>query len=153
MGVLPIPGVSDLVGVPLGTILPYAGPEKCLPPNWLPCDGRIVNNPLSYLHGQSTPRLTDNRFFMSVADEADVLRIGGTDRISPDGMHTHPFAGTTEPDQATVMVKQKETQNSAVAMSPHTHTVRGTVDGGGQHDHGGENRPPFVGVFFIIRVL
>ena len=152
MGVLALPGVSDLGGVPVGTIVPYVGPVKALPPNWVPCDGRVISNPDSPLNGQSVPRLTDNRFFMSVADENSVLTTGGSAKLPLDGSHTHPFTGTTDADQSTVMVKQKETQNSSVASSPHTHNVRGTVDNSGEHDHGGDKRPPFVGVLFIIRV-
>src|SRR5437773_7552811 len=112
MPVLPIPPGFQLVGVPVGTIVPYVGPLASLPPNWIPCDGQVINVPDSPLNGQRTPRLTDNRFLMSVGDEPSVLAGGGTNQIPADGAHTHPFAGTTDADGATVMVKQKETQNS-----------------------------------------
>jgi len=152
MPALPIPPGGDLVGVPIGTIVPYVGPLGSLPENWVPCDGRVINVAGSPLNGQPAPRLTDSRFFMSVPDENSVLSLGGTTQIPPGGAHNHLFSGSTDFDQATVLVKEKENNNTAVAKSPHTHNVKGFTESNGEHNHGGENRPPFIGVFFILRV-
>ena len=143
---------APLGGVPIGTIVPYVGPLRALPPNWVICDGAVINNPQSPLNGQPTPRLTDNRFFMSVPQEEDVLNMGGLNEIPRDGLHTHTYSGTTAPDSAPILVKEKENLNSSVSSFPHTHTFSGTVSPAGEHSHGGENRPRYVSVLYILRV-
>lgn len=152
MATLPVPSNYPLDGVPLGSIVAYVGPLASLPPNWVPCNGQVINAPGSPLNGVAAPLLNDARFTMGVSIEIDVLRAGGTNQIPADGDHGHIWSGNVDPDTIPKAVKTQGETTADVSMFPHTHAVRGAVASSGLHAHGSENRPRFAGVIFIIRV-
>jgi hypothetical protein len=139
---------SSLLGVPIGTILPFAGSLEALPSNWLPCDGRAVEDPKSPLRGSKVPDLTDNRFLMGVGPTETVGTTGGTNAISPDGRHGHAGTATDRVTQKTGSPRYLDTSGNKGFK--HTHNL--SIKSDGLHSHGGDNRPSFYAVRFIIRV-
>jgi hypothetical protein len=129
-------------GVPVGTILPFGGDAASLDDSWMVCDGATVTSPgiglvdfNSSAGGVQVPNLTDSRFLMGVSSSS-VGSTGGRNDIPSDGSHTHTF-GQTASDLAP--------DASNVSNGSYTNPS-------GAHTHGGENRPKFVGVQYIIRV-
>lgn len=129
-------------GVPVGTILPFGGDTSALDDNWMLCNGATVANPgvgLADFNGSAggvqVPNLTDNRFLMGVT-AGNVGASGGRNDIPAGGSHTHTF-GQTSVDRAP----------DASHFSDGSFT-----NPSGSHSHGGENRPQYTGVQYIIRV-
>ena len=129
-------------GVPIGTILPFGGDAALLDDSWMVCDGSTVASPGAGLvdfngsaGGIQVPNLTDNRFLMGVSS-GSVGAIGGRNDIPAGGSHTHTFG-----------------QSSVDRAPDASHFSDGSfTNPAGSHNHGGENRPQFTGVQYIIRV-
>lgn len=147
-GPLPISNKLPLLGVPVGTILPYIGPADALPAEWLPCDGRTVEDEHSPLHGVQLPDLTEERFLMGVNSDAAVGLTGGSNSIPGDGLHNHigSISGRVQEQSGT----PRYLKYSGDRSFQHSHQV--DIRGNGAHSHGGDNRPHFYGVRFIVRV-
>ena len=128
-------------GVPVGTILPFAGDAASLDANWVVCNGATVTDPgaglldFSPAPGVQVPNLTDNRFLMGVAAGA-VGVTGGRNDLPTDGSHTHSFGQTS----------------SDLAPDASHFTSGSFTNAAGGHNHGGDNRPVFLGVQYIVRV-
>ena len=128
-------------GVPIGTVLPFAGDPSSLGPNWALCDGGTVTDPGPGLHdfggaaGVQTPDLTDSRFVMGVG-ASSVGLTGGRNDIPTDGSHTHSFGQTS----------------SDLAPDASSNTSGSFTNPAGAHSHGGDNRPRYMGLQYIIRV-
>ncbi len=137
-----------LLGVPVGTILPFAGSLDALPASWVPCDGRAVDDPNSPLHGSKVPDLTDDRFLMGVSATSTVGVTGGANLITTDGSHGHSGTATDRVNQKTGSPRYLD--NSGNKGFKHTHPL--SIRSDGRHNHGGDNRPNFYAVRFIIRV-
>lgn len=158
--------------VPVGAILPYfAAIDLRLPENWRYCNGDKVDDPESPLHGRTLPKLVEDRFLMgSVASHGAA---GGKNSISPDGVHghvartssggAHDHGGTTGPentnaplrkvgegDKVAIRVVEQGHRHLLDADKGHVHAV--SVESAGQHDHGGDSRPSWFGVLYIIRI-
>lgn len=134
--------------VPVGAIVPFAGSLASLPSNWVPCDGRTVNDPGSPLDGTQVPDLTDNRFLMGVGADTSAGVTGGSNVIPTDGSHGHSGSTSDRVDQKTGSPRYLDTSGNKGFR--HTHPL--TIRAGGRHNHGGDNRPSFYAVRFIIRV-
>ena len=139
---------SSLLGVPIGAILPYAGALESLPSNWLPCDGRTVTDPGSPLDGTKLPNLTDDRFLMGVGESTLVGSTGGTNAIAVDGNHSHGGEAGDRVTQKTGSPRYLDTKGNKGFKHSHNLTIRAN----GRHNHGGDSRPNYYGVRFIIRV-
>ena len=139
---------GTLLGVPVGAILPFAGSLDALPSNWVPCDGRTVDDPSSPLNGSKVPDLTDDRFLMGVGATSTVGVTGGANLITTDGSHGHSGTATDRVTQKTGSPRYLD--NSGNKGFKHTHPLSIRADG--RHNHGGDNRPNFYAVRFIIRV-
>ena len=147
-GPLAVSQQSGLAGVPVGTVLPYIGPLDALPSEWVPCDGRIVSDPNSPLDGVQLPDLSDGRFLMGVGSETMIGVSGGSNAISTDGAHTHNGTATNRIQQQAGAPRNLETNGSKGFR--HTHKISLQTNSG--HDHGGDKRPAFFGVRFIVRI-
>lgn len=147
-GPLAITNSQPLKGVPVGTVLPYIGPLDVLPSDWLPCDGRTVSDRKSPLHGVQLPNLNDDRFLMGVETSDRVGIAGGSSSITQGGLHGH--SGTTSGRIREQSGTPRRLVNSGDRTFQHTHQLQLQRDGG--HNHGGENRPQYYGVRFIVRV-
>lgn len=145
------PPVPPLGGVPVGTILAYVGPLNTLPDSWRLCDGSQVNDAQSPFNGQTLPRITDNRFLMGVEAAQSVNQAGGRNDIPQAGSHNHGVnTGTPRDSVPDSHGFDADERNQPPAVTGIDHRHRISLDGA--HNHEGENRPQFLGVFFIIRI-
>ncbi len=135
--------------VPVGTVIAFAGDLNALPAGWLVADGRAVSRSqypalfaavqVRFGPGDSVttfnlPNLTDDRFPMGVGT-GRLGEVGGNNAIASDGSHTHTFADAgydTAPDGSNFV-------NGVV------------INAAGNHNHGGDKRPRYLGVVYIIR--
>ena len=134
--------------VPIGTILPYSGSLEALPSNWVLCDGRTIDDPESPLRGTAVPDLTDDRFLMGVGAGTSVGVTGGVNEIVTDGSHGHRGEASDRVTQKTGSPRYLDTSGNKGFK--HTHSL--SIQADGRHNHGGDNRPNFYSVRFIIRV-
>lgn len=141
-------GGSGLMGVPVGAILPYVGSLDSLPQGWLPCDGRTVNDANSPFDGKELPNLMDNRFVMGVASIEDLGTTGGANELVADGQHNHRGTATNRVNQ--VSGTPRYLDSSGNRGFRHTHDLQ--ISTSGNHNHGGDSRPQYLGTYFIIRV-
>lgn len=134
-----------LAGVPVGTVLPFVGSITTLPDGWLPCDGRLVHDAASWFNGKNVPLINASSYLSGVNDPIVVNTTFGQNDIPKAGQHSHTGnTGGEVVGAASPLGFQKEGGQCHV----HVHGI--TADG--DHDHGGENRPFSVGVWFIIRI-
>ena len=124
---------SDLVGVPIGTILPFVGPlaNSVLGDHWRFCDGTILNLQGSPLNGKRLPALHDIRSIIGVGGEADVNEGTGKNEWEKDG--SHPHQGSTNSITRTT---NSPTVNYTYNNDPQVAHSHGVDVAGGSHDHG-----------------
>ena len=135
----------SVVGVPVGTVLSFVGSIATLPDGWVPCDGRTVHDAASWFNGQAVPSINGFSYLSGVSDPAVVNTTFGRNDVPRDGNHAHGGqTGGENVGAADGNGFQKEGRQCHV----HTHGVGAD----GAHDHGGDNRPVSVGVWFIIRI-
>jgi hypothetical protein len=140
--------IATLLGVPVGSILPFIGALDQLPDNWQLCDGRHISDPQSPFNGTNLPNLTDDRFLMGVAPGSPGLKQnGGSNLIQPDGSHNHGGAtgGLSHYDWGAINYDRQGEHWDQFQM-------RMVIGVDGQHSHGGDKRPAFFGVLYIIRI-
>ena len=153
--------VTDLIGKvspalpPIGSIIAYVPrPGLTLGSCWRICDGKRLEDLDSPLNGQTLPDLTDDRFLMGTADANELNTREGSNTISSDGMHTHAISGSTnwvamgDPDGSNAGLQKDGDQRHA-----HQHGMNFTSGSAStEHTHGGDKRPAFYGVQWIIRI-
>jgi hypothetical protein len=134
--------VVSMAGVPIGSILPYAGDPSALPSKWVLCDGRTIAQPMSGLvdydsatPGLQIPLLNDDRFLMGTSI-ANMGIKGGDNAIPDDGAHVHAW-----------------NQTGADLVPDGSNFTNGAfMNSAGGHNHGGDRRPRFLGILYIIRI-
>jgi hypothetical protein len=124
--------------LPVGTVLPFVGdPATLVGSGWVLCDGGdfppnarpdLVNK-----LGKVPNLMTKDGVFLAGLSPFRPNTSGGNATIPADGDHNHPQAG---------LFVSKD--GSGGYGYHHANT--------GSHTHGGENRPPFYGVMYIMRV-
>jgi len=133
---------------PVGTILPVFPPKGTgfkLPRGWAVCDGRVIVDPQSPYKNTNLPNLTSDIFLMG-SSVTDIGSIGGSNQIAADGNHNH--TGRTGGPSS------RDGCDNGGDKHPgsHHHSHGFTTSTTGQHNHGGDNRPQFFGVLYIIRI-
>ncbi len=131
--------------LPVGTILPVFYPNNIqLADGWCLCLGQVVNDKDSPFLGKAVPHLNDNRFVMGASGFDLYGKYGGTNTISNSGDHDHTYtihkAGT-----------HNRTPDGFQAEGDECKVVTLHTSSNGQHDHGGDNRPQWFGVLYMIR--
>lgn len=132
--------VTDL---PIGTILPWYVPDeqlhltldklnKTLPPGWFACDG-----------DNGTPDLQD-RFLMGTIEPTRLRERNGSNSIPIDGSHRH----STDGSGFAGFDRLLGGEGGVAVPTDHSHGVSDE----GAHEHGGDNRPAYQAVIFIMRV-
>ena len=123
--------------LPVGTILPWYPYEKNPKPpkGWIIPDGRVIQN--GPLKGRKAPNLTDDRFLMGVYGKR-VGKPGGKNSI-PDKTLNHGWNS----------IKHGEIGYGSRTGNA---TYKGKIKSHGSHNHGGENRPKYLGVLFIMKI-
>jgi hypothetical protein len=141
-----VDGLEKLM-VPIGSIIDWFRPDKStlVPDGYQLCDGAKIVDPFSPLTGQATPNLVD-RFTMGVT-AARIGETAGRANIPKAGTHSHGgrtsgFAGYM-PGEVNYDVRRGH---------PSEYHIESVIGPDGEHDHGGENRPPYVGVLKIMRI-
>lgn len=158
--------------VPVGAIVPYfSANDLRLPENWRYCNGDKVSDPHSPFNGMTLPKLVDERFLMGSVDSHGSL--GGKNTTAEDGRHVHvsrailsgahDHDGKTGPENSNApLVKVGDGNKLSIrvveqghrhVLEPdkgHVHTVQ--VEPAGLHNHGGDSRPNWFGVLYIIRI-
>lgn len=122
--------------LPVGSILPVTRPPGAtiqLPAGWVVAAGQTLDDPESPFHTHTLPRLTDGRFLMGSLSEFG--KYGGVNALPGDGNHRH----------------ERQQIGSPGFGDDHPDNQFRTADAGG-HDHGGENRPAYFGVLFLIKI-
>ena len=147
-GPLPLQAEAPLAGVPIGVVLPFIGPLDTLPDGWLPCDGRTVNDANSPINGVQLPDLTDGRFLMGVGAEGMIGVSGGSNALPTAGGHSHSGEATGRITQTSGTPRNLEQRGDKGFR--HTHAL--SLSSAGGHNHGGDKRPAFYGVRYIVRV-
>lgn len=128
--------------VPKGVILLWSGPVDSIPAGYGLCDGT-----------NGTPDLR-GRFVVGAGDIGHAFQpqsIGGSDRTSMEGSHTHTINnGGAHNHTATTVEVQAGTGTTVVsalaAAADHTHTANLV----GDHDH--ESLPPYYALCYIQRL-
>ncbi len=120
--------------VPIGTILAWIPTDNMPTPpeGWKVCDGT-----------NGAPNL-EGRFLIGVRHLNKTQQKGGRADIPGQGNHSH--GGATTSVNANRITYDRGGDNNGVWFN-HSHGIRGD----GSHDHGGENRPPFFTVIYIIK--
>lgn len=123
-----------LNSVPVGTILPWIPTDKMktIPKGWKVCDG--ING---------TPDL-EGRFLVGVRHINKTQQKGGRNDIPAQGGHNH--GGATTSVNSNRITYDRGGDNNGVWFN-HSHGIRGE----GNHNHGGDNRPPYFTVIYIIK--
>ncbi|MDO8262883.1 MAG: hypothetical protein Q7T21_06630 [Gallionella sp.] len=130
---------------PVGTILPLYVPKTIqLPKGWCICAGQTILDPESPFMNLPVPNLIDGRFPMGTIFTDSYGKYGGTNNIATSGNHDHLYtirkAGTRE-----------RTPDGFQGEGPECKTVTLHTTGNGAHDHGGENRPQWFGLLYMIK--
>lgn len=147
-GPLPLRSEAPLAGVPVGVILPFIGPLDSLPEGWLPCDGRTVADAGSPINGVQLPDLTDGRFLMGIGSDGMIGVSGGSNALPTAGGHSHSGEATGRITQTSGTPRNLEQRGDKGFR--HSHAL--SLKSAGGHDHGGDKRPAFYGVRYIVRV-
>lgn len=133
-------------GLPLGTILPWdsmvrdqagnpTGATREVPAGWKICNGK-----------NGAPDLSD-RFLMGVTNIASAGEIGGSNALPGAGQHDH--GGRTRSFKGYI---QGEINYDAEKGRQSPFHIEHGISGETSHDHGGENRPAYYSVVFIIKL-
>ena len=130
---------------PVGTILPLYVPKVIqLPVGWCICGGQTIEDQDSPFKNLQVPNLIDGRFPMGTIFTDTYGKYGGTNDISTSGDHDHLYtirkAGTRE-----------RTPDGFMSQGDDCRTVTLHTTASGAHNHGGENRPQWFGLLYIIK--
>gem|GEM_PF-6120729 len=128
-------------GVPIGTIVPFFGNIADLDgTGWVLC-----NSANSNAYPGVVPNL-ENRFIVG-AGNLSLGEAGGRADIPTDGNHSHSgTSGYSNVGGATPAGFMKSGSNCRY----HTHSF--STSQAGNHNHGGDNRPPFFVINYIIKI-
>lgn len=120
--------------VPIGTVLAWIPTDKMPnpPKGWKVCDGT-----------NGTPNL-EGRFLVGVRHLNKTKKIGGRRDIPLQASHNHGRA-TTSVNSNRITYSRGDNNNGV--WFNHSHGIRSE----GTHNHGGENRPPYYTVIYIIK--
>lgn len=156
-----------LDSLPVGSIIAFYPSQKlAIPENWQICDGSFVTDTESVLIGEPTPNLLDDRFLMG--SSARFGNFGGANVIPSDGGHDHggrTLAGGSHDHSGNTLAPDKNGSKAAAKGSdarifdtphrhgipsepPHVHAIPRSL----AHDHGGDLRPRWFGVLFLMKI-
>jgi len=132
--------IDKLCYPPVGAIIAWhKNFSNGVPPlleNWLECNGQMINDPTSPLHGVSLPNLNgENRYLRGNTASGGTLG-------APD--HQHDFSGNTGTPSATAGIGSS-TGDVNAPDEAHTHGFSGTTDAA-------SILPPTLEVVWIMRI-
>jgi hypothetical protein len=128
---------------PVGTILPVYWPHRVeMPEGWCICGGQVVLDAESPFYNLPVPNLLDERFPMGTTSQS-YGKYGGTNTVAAVDDHAHSYSiqrNNPQPNPYGYQGRGNECYISTLSTSA-----------AGGHDHGGENRPKWFGVAFMIK--
>lgn len=149
---------------PVGSVIPYCGDPKNLPANWRIADGSKVDDPESeYFSGKNLPDMRD-RFVMGASKEAEPLSTGGQAWLHG---HTHALTGKgsnslsvnfSEIVREGVNLDKISGGRFSILASSNPNTLKypkgalSSSQDATKTDGKADNRPPFVALYYIIRI-
>lgn len=144
--------------VPLGGVIAWFrfSARQPIPDGYWVADGSVVTDVRSPFNGMATPNLVDH-FIMGVTPSR-IGETGGRNDIPMDGNGTFAFSGTTNGAQAPGSNPDAWHHDGNRACCPqvtgldHTHSFSGVVTIP-PHNHGGDNRPAYVGLLYLVRIV
>lgn len=124
--------------MPIGTILPYVGDLNKIPHGWVLCDG---NN--------GTPDLRD-RFIVGAGNLYTIGNIGGENfhQLTVNEMPSHNHGN---PNLFFVAHANSGGGGPGHVGDPYPIRPSTSINVGGNQPH--ENRPPFLAVYYIMRII
>ena len=129
---------------PVGTILPVYSPHAlAIPEGWCLCGGQPITDPTSPFFNLSVPNLIDGRFLMGTVSGNTYGKTGGTNTLASSGNHAHRYTIAKSNPQPSHQGYQGRGDDCYFSSTD--------TSGNGDHNHGGENRPQWFGVFYIIK--
>lgn len=164
--------ISTTVGIG-GIIEWWSGDGKLtLPPQFVLCNGGVINDPLSPLNGQTTPNLV-NHFIMGTTEFGQIGAVGGsathTHQVESWPIHTHAIVhmhpSVTHSTSQDLAAGDSDTTDSKCSNTDHRHSVEivlqdGTPTTSMANDEGiaafatqdGSSQPYSVGLMMIMRI-
>lgn len=165
--------------LPIGTIIAYAGMPDSVQKGWVVCDGSSlqIDGNLSLFrrigwrfgYGDDQTNFTtfslpdlSSRFLQGVGKDS-LGQYGGVDHLKPDGLHHHGGSTTV----ASTGAGSGSFDGFTYTSNDDGHRVRAddgsslTLDGidhvhgikaDGLHDHGGEIRPLYCTVYYLMKI-
>lgn len=164
--------ISTTVGIG-GIVEWWSGNGKLtLPPEFVVCDGTVINDPSSPLHGQTTPNLV-GRLVLGTTEFGEIGSTGGSPTHSHGVetwpvhihsiVHTHP--SVTHSTSQDLAAGDSDTTDSKCSNTDHTHPVEivlqdGTPTSSLPNDAGimafstepSSSQPASVGLMMIMRI-
>ena len=138
--------------LPIGSIVPvFSAKVSRLPENWMYANGDVIQDNRSPLHGLQLPNLNNGTFLMGSSQNNG--QFGGSNRLRLDGAHIHDHTGTTEivnTNGKNFKVEGADDDQVRLPSMDHRHSISRSVKSA--HNHGGDTRPKWVGVLYIIRI-
>lgn len=129
---------------PIGTILPVYSPHKIqLSPGWCICAGQVITDPTSPFMNLPVPSFADERFPMGTILNSSYGKTGGTNALASSGNHSHRYSIQKSSPQPSPAGYQGQGDRCYVSTLDTSST--------GDHNHGGDNRPNWFGVLYIIK--
>ncbi|MFJ2364678.1 hypothetical protein ACIPIN_13450 [Pseudomonas sp. NPDC087697] len=129
---------------PIGTVLPVYYPHKIqLPTGWCICAGQVITDSTSPFFNLPAPNLIDERFPMGTILTRSYGKSGGNNALAPSGNHSHRYTIQKNAPQPSMAGYEGRGPDCYVSTLDTSST--------GDHNHGGENRPNWFGVLYIIK--
>lgn len=140
--------------VPLGGIIAWYRMRATdpIPDGYWVTDGSTITDPNSPFNGMTAPNLVDH-FVMGVTP-ARLGESGGSNVIPSQPDQSYGFSGTTSDAHGNSDGWKIDDNRGCCPQadgSGHTHTYSGSITVPG-HNHGGDKRPAYVGLLYLIRV-
>jgi hypothetical protein len=130
--------------LPVGTIIAFSGDTAMIQSvraaGWWPCDGSLVQDPISPLNGKPTPNLVD-RFLNGSKASGGTGGQASVDVAFPVSVVAKAWGPTRDSHPHSLVVQDGETWHEGSEV-----VSRGTVSGSVQ------TVPPFYGVIYLIKV-
>lgn len=158
--------------LPIGSIIAFAPFHSLnVPENWMYCNGDVITDQDSPLKGHNTPNLmSSNVFLMGSIDQfsegggSNTLETSGAHnhnlRIENDTGHDHGGATSVEENNGYIVEAEQPGEIGIRLLDPsHTHGIaesshshNATIFSNTGHNHGGDKRPRWFGVTYIIKI-
>lgn len=157
---------TEQIAPPVGSIIAwhphlFPGGPPALPAGWAPCNGQVLNDPQSPLHGRTLPNLNGEQRFLRGGTTSGILQAQSLQtHTHHDSGHNHAFSrprwfanetpngnGMYNPESNTADPQSSFTSPGYANLGPPVE-----IGNSGPVLHGPETRPVNMSVVWIMRV-